>query len=107
MNPDQANLEALQDTIVALKGTISALTATIETQNETISYLKWGLGVFGSVIAAESLFFVAWIRTLYDSRQTEGKEQLENRDKLLERVLSACTTLAAAVEANREHKRRG
>jgi hypothetical protein len=88
-------------TLDALRQTIAALNATIVSQAETITFLKWLLVALGGTIASLSGFFVAWIRALYDSRQTQNAKDLEDRDKLLERVLTACNTLATAVQALR------
>ena len=74
--------------VVALRGTISLLT--------TIVYAEAG------AIVAVCGFFVAWVRSLYDARLTQSTADLKDRDALLERVLTACTTLAAAMKATRK-----
>lgn len=79
--PDTAEVAALRETIALLTKIVYAETAGI-------------VAVCG--------FFVAWVRSLYDARLTQGVTDLKDRDALLERVLTACTTLAAAMKATRK-----
>lgn len=70
--------------VVALRATIDLLTKIVYAETAGI------VAVCG--------FFVAWVRTLYDARLTQGTADLKDRDALLERVLTACTTLASAMK---------
>lgn len=73
--------------------TIAALRALVASQAEQIVYFKWAIGILCSALVAVCSFFVAWIRTLYDRRESQGAEDGVRRDKMLERVLDALATV--------------
>ncbi len=64
---------------------------------EMIGFLKLIVYAEAGCIAAICAFFVAWIRTLYDSRLTDETGRLEKSDSLLERVLKAVADLQAVL----------
>ncbi len=72
-------------------------TAEVLALKGTIDFMKLVIYAEAGAIVAVCGFFIAWIRTLYDARITAQSEQMDERDKLLERVLLACQQLADAL----------